>query len=306
MRRSILFIVGVRRIRISEQKTLVKNPGFRYYKGMFNQLGPGCSNGKVLKSLDTAGFIMTEIAYSAKSRLLEHSHEYAHFCFVLQGTYTESDNKKELECKPFTLTFRPPGEMHEDKFHNQEVRVFTIEIPPLWMEKLEQDSICLDHSVTFQCGAITRLSERLVKEFHQMETAAHLIMEALTLEMIAETARNSAQKVERSIPYWLKQAKDLIHERFTENLRLVEIALEVGVHPIHLASVFRQKYYRTVGEYIRELRIEYACREIKKGELPLSIIALEAGFANQGHFSTTFKRLTGFTPVEYRNIHHQS
>jgi AraC family transcriptional regulator len=97
-----------------------------------------------------------------------------------------------------------------------------------------------------------------------------------------------------------------IHERFTENLTLEQIASEVGVHPVHLASVFRQKYHCTVGEYIRELRIEYACREITKGEKPLVTIALEAGFANQGHFSGNFKRLTGFTPTSYRNSFRQS
>lgn len=273
---------------------------------MFKKLGPGCSNGKVLKSFDAAGFIMTEVAYSARSRLAEHSHENAHFCFVLQGTYTESHNKQELVCEPSTLTFRPPGEVHEDKFHNQEVRVFTIEIPPRWLERLEQDSIHLGRSINFQGGFITRLSERIVTEFHRMDTAAGLIIEGLTLEIMAETARHSAQNIEQTIPYWLKQAKDLLHARFTENLTLEQIAREVGIHPVHLASVFRQKYHCTVGEYIRGLRIEYACREIAKGDAPLAMIALEAGFANQGHFSGTFKRLTGFTPVAYRNFSRQS
>jgi AraC family transcriptional regulator len=272
---------------------------------MNKNLGPGCSNGAVLKSFDTAGFIMSEIGYAAKSRLSEHSHENAHFCFVLQGTYTELHNKQELCCGPSTLTFRPPGEIHEDEFHNQAVRVFTIEVPPKWIERLRQDSVYLGRSISFQGGAITRLSERIVKEFHQMDTAAGLIIEGLTLEIMAETARHSsAQSVERNIPYWLKQAKDLLHERFAENLTLEQIASEVGIHPIHLASVFRQKYHCTVGEYIRQLRIEYACCEITRGKMSLVTIALNAGFANQGHFSSTFKRLTGVTPGVYRNSLH--
>jgi AraC family transcriptional regulator len=268
---------------------------------MFNTLAPGCSYGKVLKSFDTSGFIMTEISYSTISELSEHSHENAHFCFVLQGNYTESHNKKELQCEPYTLTFRPAGEVHKDKFHNQEVRVFTIEIPLQWIEKLNQDSVYLGRSINFQGGFITKLSARLVKEFHQMNTAANLVIEGLTLELMAETARHSAANLERKIPFWLKQAKDLIYQRFAENLTLEQIALEVGVHPVHLATVFRQKYNCTVGEFIRELRINYACREITKGQTPLSIIALEAGFANQGHFSSTFKRITGLTPLAYRN-----
>jgi AraC family transcriptional regulator len=134
-----------------------------------------------------------------------------------------------------------------------------------------------------------------------MDTASKLIIEGLTLEMMAETARHSAQNVEKAIPHWLRRAKDLIHTRFAQNLTLDQIASEVGIHPVHLASVFRKQYQCTVGEYVRELRIEYACREIAKGETPLAIIALEAGFANQGHFSGTFKRLTGLTPSAYRN-----
>lgn len=274
---------------------------------MFKKLAPGCSNGKVLKSFDTAGFIMTEVAYSPQSRLSEHSHENAHFCFVLEGTYTESHNRQAVECEPFTLTFRPPGELHEDKFHNEQVRVFTIEIPPLWMERLRQDSIYLGRSINFKGGFITHLSERIVREFHRMETAAGLIIEGLTLEIMAEAARHSStQSGEQTIPRWLKRAKEMLHARFNENLTLDEIAREVGVHPVHLASVFRQKYHSTVGEYIRRLRIEYACREIARGETPLAIIALEAGFANQGHFSAAFKRQTGFTPAAYRNSFRQS
>lgn len=273
---------------------------------MLKTLEPGCSHGKVLKSYDTAGFIMSEIAYSAGGGLSEHSHTNAHFCFVLQGTYIESDNRREVQCKPLTLTFRPPGELHEDRFHNQEVRVFTIEIPPRWIERLRQDSIYLGRSSNFQGGSITRLSARLVREVHQMGTAAGLIIEGLTLEIMAETARHAAQNVEGAIPHWLRRAKEFLHARFTENLTLEQIAAEVGVHPIHLASVFRQKYHCTVGEYIRGLRIEYARREIEKGELPLAIIAVAAGFANQGHFSSTFKRLTGDTPAAYRNSFRQS
>lgn len=273
---------------------------------MLKKLEPGRSNGEVLKRFDTAGFIMTEIAYSARGGLAEHCHENAHFCFVLRGTYVESDDRQEMRCKPLTLTFRPPGELHRDEFHNEEVRVFTIDIPPRWIERLRQDSISLGRAINFQGGLITQLSNRLVKEVHRMDTAAGLIVEGLTLEIMAETARRSAQNVERAIPCWLKRAKDLLHARFAEHLTLEQIAAEVGVHPVHLASVFRQKYRCTVGEYIRGLRIEYACREIEKGDMPLAQIALEAGFANQGHFSGTFKRLTGLTPVSYRNSLHES
>lgn len=273
---------------------------------MFEKLLPGCSHGKTLKSLEVAEFIITENLHMASSKISEHAHENAHFCFVLQGSYSEFDDRREIICKPSTLTFRPPGEVHRDYFHDRDVRVFIIEIPPKWMEKLRDDSIQLCRTVKFQDGPLPQLTTRLNREFHQMDAASSLIIEGLTLELMAEAARYSAKKGESKIPCWLKQVKDLLHARFSENLTLEEIASEVGVHPVHMATVFRQKYHSTIGEYIRRLRIEYACLELAKGKTPLGTIALDAGFANQAHFSSTFKRLTGFTPAAYRNSFLQS
>jgi len=273
---------------------------------MAEKLLPGRSHGKTIKSLEIAEFIITENIHRANTRLSEHSHENAHFCFVLQGSYSEFHNKQELICKPSTLTFRPSGELHKDYFYDRDVRVFIIEIPAKWIEKLHDNSLQLSHAANFEGGLLPQLVTRLNREFNQMDTASSLIIEGLTLELLAGAARNSSQYAERAIPFWLKQAQDIIHARFCENLTLEQIASAVKIHPVHLASVFRQKYHCTVGEYIRRLRIEYACREISKGKTPLAIIALEAGFANQGHFSSTFKRFTGFTPAAYRNSFRQS
>jgi AraC family transcriptional regulator len=268
---------------------------------MFEKLLPGCSHGKTLKSLEVAEFIITENIHPAGGEISEHAHENAHFCFVLQGSYSEFDGRRELLCKPSTLTFRPPGEVHRDYFYDRDVRVFIIEIPPKWIEKLRDQSIRLGRAEEFKGGPLPQLVARLNREFHQTDAAASLIIEGLTLELMAEAARYSAGGGGQKIPCWLKQAEALIRAHFSENLRLEQLASEVGVHPVHLATVFRRKYHLTVGEYIRRLRIEYACLALAQGEKPLGTIALEAGFANQSHFSGAFKRMTGFTPAAYRN-----
>jgi AraC family transcriptional regulator len=48
------------------------------------------------------------------------------------------------------------------------------------------------------------------------------------------------------------------------------------------------------------MRIEYACRELMASNLAVINIAFAAGFADQSHFSRTFKRLCGTTPGRYR------
>jgi len=53
-------------------------------------------------------------------------------------------------------------------------------------------------------------------------------------------------------------------------------------------------------DFVRQLRIEYACHELATSELPIVDIALSAGFFDQSHFTRTFKRLTGIVPSQYR------
>lgn len=121
--------------------------------------------------------------------------------------------------------------------------------------------------------------------------------------MIGEASRRSVIIPGGQLPPWLKQARDLLHDQFSESMSLARVAESVGVHPVYLASEFRRRFGSTVGEYVRRLRIEYACREISAcSEAPLAQIALTAGFSSQSHFSKTFKRLTGMTPLEYRRL----
>src|SRR5574341_1998626 len=101
-------------------------------------------------------------------------------------------------------------------------------------------------------------------------------------------------------PRWLQQARELLHGRFMEHLTLAEVAHNVGVHPVHLAQAFHKSYQCTVGDYVRQLRVEYACRELASSETPIVEIALAAGFCDQSHFTRTFKRCIGVAPSQYR------
>jgi AraC family transcriptional regulator len=92
----------------------------------------------------------------------------------------------------------------------------------------------------------------------------------------------------------------------SETLTLTQIAQVVGVHPVYLATAFRKKFGLTIGEFVRKLRIEHACDELIKGDLPLAAIALDAGFVDQSHFSKVFKLQVGTTPANYRRIFRSS
>ena len=123
------------------------------------------------------------------------------------------------------------------------------------------------------------------------------------LEIIAEFLRNAVKTAKESTPKWLLQARDFINEEFSRNLTIEIIAATVEVHPTHLAREFRRYFKLTIGDFIRQRRIEYACRRIVNSNAPLSEISLEAGFYDQSHFTRIFRKATNMTPAAYRALY---
>ncbi len=272
---------------------------------MVERLRPGCLHGRPIKSLRVSDFILTETAYAPLARLPRHAHENSYFCFVLEGGYTERYGRREVICQPATLTFRASGQTHDDLIHYSAARIFVLEISSRWIERLQADSLTLESTHESYGGGLPRLCARLNREFHKTDSAANLAIEGLVLEVLAEAARQPRIGITTE-PRWLRQARELIIERFPEALKLTQIAAQVDVHPVYLATAFRQRYGTTIGEFVRKLRIEQASAELMKSDRPLAEVALRAGFVDQSHFSKVFKSYLGTTPAKYRRTGQRS
>src|SRR5262249_59558331 len=105
-------------------------------------------------------------------------------------------------------------------------------------------------------------------------------------------------------PRWLASVTEFLQANYKANPTLISIGREVGAHPVHVAQVFRRFQGCTIGEYMRKMRVDFACRELACGDAPLARIAAAPGFADQSHFSRTFKALTRMSPSQYRIAAH--
>lgn len=253
-------------------------------------------------NLVVAGFRLCEFEYAPDVKLPMHSHGRATVCFVLRGSFDEIYKRTTLVCSHSTLLYRPADEIHSDRFHHSGGRCMGIEIEDEQVEHLRSYGIAFGGPARFNGGIPTWLAMRLYKELSSTDRVAGLVIEGIVLEILAEVARHELPRHERKTPPWFHRTIEFLRARFREPLALSEVAGAVGVHPVHLTRVFRQRQRCTVGEYVRRLRVEYACRELSASENPLVDIALAAGFSNQSQFSTSFKRLTGMSPASYRRL----
>jgi AraC family transcriptional regulator len=263
-------------------------------------LGPGSYYGQTQQCSEIAGLILTESAYPPDTDIPPHGHENAFFYLVVQGTCREVRGGEEIVAEPSALVFHPAQEPHANRWVGTEGRCFHVEFSPAWMQRLNGQGLTLERPMQHQGGLPAWLATRLYHEFHRSDTASRLAIEGLTLELLAELVRSPQKSVASLPPRWLEQARDLLDAHFAENLSVETVARTVDVHPAHLVRSFRRQYGCTMGDYVRQRRIEFACRALSTADTSLADIALTAGFSDQSHFCKTFKRLTGFTPAQYQ------
>jgi AraC family transcriptional regulator len=94
--------------------------------------------------------------------------------------------------------------------------------------------------------------------------------------------------------------RDLLHDRFTEPLRVSDLAGVAGVHPVHLSRAFRAEYGLAVSAYLRALRVDWAAHRLRTTDESIAQVADDAGFADQSHLTRAMRARYGMTPMEWR------
>ena len=263
----------------------------------------GASYGAIRNNRTVAGCVLNESRYESGHVSPAHAHEQAYFYTVLRGVHRDTFDSRTLHPKPLSLVFHPASQIHSHRCETETgVSLFNIEIAPEWHSRLGDD-VTLSNAAHFDDAAVAILTRRLYREFLATDAAAPLAIESLLLEMVACIARKQLTTLYHSggaPPLWLQHARDLLHAHFRDDLSINAIANAVGIHPVHLARTFRRQYHSTIGDYIRRLRVEYSAERLASSPESLSEVALDAGFADQSHFSRSFRRIMGVTPGEFR------
>jgi AraC family transcriptional regulator len=265
---------------------------------MEHKLERGQYYGTILRRLDLGSMVLAETRHPAGARIPPHAHRNAYFCFVQEGAYFETFGPRSRECGPLTVAFHTPDETHSERMTGADVRSLNVEVTADWLQRVQELAPALREPFDCRGGPAAWLAARLYREFRWGDAASRLTIEGLLLEIAAELSRAAAPYA--TAPAWLRRARDLLRDRFREDVSPTDLGREVGIHPVHLASVFRKHLGCSVGEFVRNCRVEFAATRLACRGVPLADIAAEAGFADQSHFTRLFKRATGLTPAAFR------
>jgi AraC family transcriptional regulator len=145
------------------------------------------------------------------------------------------------------------------------------------------------------------LGWQIVKELESRDACSPLALEGLALELLACTGRAGTSDGGGDLG-WLPTVRDLLHDSTPRSVSLHELGTAVGRHPAQVARAFRRAHGVSVAAYARTLRLEWATIAVATTDDPIARIALDAGFADQSHFTRSFRRYHGLTPGRYREL----
>src|SRR5262249_43947628 len=249
------------------------------------------------------GFVLRELYYAPRVSLPRHSHETVYISLLLEGSYREEDGRRKHHIHPDTMLLHPMGKLHSIETGRSGARIFCIQFTPAGACRLSAHAVDLSQGLERLGGPAVLLAHRLYQQFRRTDTASTLAMEGLIFEIVSELLfPEQTRKDSQHFP-WMKKVLAFLHASYRQPISLEKTAQAAGVHPVHLARSFRRTPGLTLGEYVRRLRIEDACRRLITTDIAITGVALECGFSDHSHFARVFRRHMGVSPGRFREAH---
>ena len=137
----------------------------------------------------------------------------------------------------------------------------------------------------------------MVRELARPDRFSSLAVAALCEEVAAGLGGAPAPR--GPAPPWFAGAREAVAQRDGAG-SLSAAAGAVGVHPSHLARVFRARLGCTPGAYARRVSLERAAWALAHTSDKIVAIAHDSGFYDQSHFGRAFSRRYGLSPGAFR------
>jgi transcriptional regulator GlxA family with amidase domain len=155
---------------------------------------------------------------------------------------------------------------------------------------------------------ITRIKEagrifiEIQNELFSQQIGYRTMINQLLDELFILIARKLTQQnnTHRDFPQSFLNMEKALRQNLSHQWTVEEMAAMVGLG----TTAFNEKVKNYSGfspiNYLITIRISEAIRLLKQNDLSVTDIAFDTGFYSSQHFATTFKKLTGYTPSDFR------
>ncbi|MCL6548297.1 MAG: AraC family transcriptional regulator [Alicyclobacillus sp.] len=219
---------------------------------------------------------------------------------------------QETHCiTPGTVVLIPPNVEHDHYKTTSDPTVF------MWCHFTCKISGTVDVLKLFNFPLMFRPIEtdRFERVFNEFVAAAKqsgqfpkvLLREAKAMELVYLLLESAVNHPDTSFSFGAESEKfftvlaELVQHP-ERRLSLAELAERLHLHPTYISNRFRSLFGMTLREIQRDLRLERAKLLLGSTDLSIAEVAERVGFPASSEFNRMFKRYTGLTPTQYRNL----
>lgn len=148
-----------------------------------------------------------------------------------------------------------------------------------------------------RCGAIDYLVKPL--DIEHCKTAIHRAILALNQVSLLDYHHQSVTDTSKESAHQMMQ---YIHQNYATDITLDTLAAFMHLNKSYVSRTFKEMIGTTYSHYLRRYRIERAKELLQTTNETITIIAEKVGYPDIAYFSRIFKKETGMTPNDYKQL----
>ncbi len=103
----------------------------------------------------------------------------------------------------------------------------------------------------------------------------------------------------------IKKAQEYIERNYQDKITVDQLAGMLALGRRNLERRFKKATANTVVEYIQRVKIEAAKKQLESGRKNVNEVMYDTGYSDEKAFRTVFRKITGLSPLAYKNKYHR-
>ena len=244
--------------------------------------------------------------------------------YIIEGKFEWMIQHAQFTFYPGDVALILPGQLFGNENGVMEIGAFTwihlaVQkgenggiVPGKWSNLTDTESLAIgkilllnNSPALFKFNEAGKILKCIQTELFEHEIGYQARINHMVDELLIQATRQLTRQgnTGRDFPKTFMQLETVLRQNLSHQWTVEEMAALVGLG----TTLFTEKVKSYSGfspiNYLINIRISEAVKMLKRPEISVTDIALETGFYSSQHFSTTFKKLTGYRPSEYRKNH---
>lgn len=251
-----------------------------------------------------------------------HTHDFIELVYTSAGSGIHYINDKAYPVQRGDLLFINYGEVHsilpdsQLEFYNFLVKpefiaenvinaetiddIFLLFLPEGAAELQKRQTSCV-RFFGAERKEIEQLAENMYVESRKKQSCYRFVLNGYMRLLFAKLIRSLTENAGVDRPQLLTEAVlRYIDQNFTEPVTATTLANRCFYNPAYLGRVFKTVYGKSLKEYIREKRMEYAAKLLADEGLSVDEVYTRVGYASKTQFYKCFRSYYGTSPGEFR------